>query len=172
VLGFTRLEAGRVTYESQPVRVADIISSIDDYVATLPTASGHALRAIPCDTDIVARADPAKVTQILINLVSNAFKHTPSGTRIDVFADPASNATVSIVVRDNGPGIPTDKHSTVFEPFVQVGRTLNHPVDGLGLGLAIARDMARGMGGDLLLTNAGGGGCLFCLTLPRTTLVS
>jgi signal transduction histidine kinase len=167
VLGFTKLEAGHVTYERQPVRVAEIIGSIEDYVATLPTATGHVLRALPCADDVVAFADHAKVTQIVINLVSNAFKHTPPGTRIDVFSDPgASDDRVAIVVRDNGPGIPRDKHERVFEPFVQIGRSLSHPVDGLGLGLAIARDLARGMGGDLTLQSAGNG-CLFRLTIPR-----
>jgi PAS domain S-box-containing protein len=167
VLNFTKLEAGRVTYDSQPVRIAEVISSIEDYVATLPTAPEHALRAIPCGEDVVASADPAKVTQILINLVSNAFKHTPPGTRVDVFSDPAAgDREVAIIVRDNGPGIPDDKQGRIFEPFVQVGRTLSNPVEGLGLGLAIARDLARGMGGDLVLAS-GEGGCLFRLTLPR-----
>jgi signal transduction histidine kinase len=55
----------------------------------------------------------------------------------------------------------------IFEPFVQVERALNHPVDGLGLGLAIARDLARGMGGDLTADSAPGAGATFTLSLPR-----
>jgi len=167
VLGFTRLEAGRVSYERAPVRIAAVIASLEDYVTTLPTAPGHVLRVLPCGDDVVAIADAAKVTQILVNLVSNAFKHTPAGTRIEVFADPADSAQVAVIVRDNGPGIPEDRQARVFEPFVQLERSLSNPVDGLGLGLAIARDLARGMHGDVTLQSAGSG-CLFRLTLPRS----
>jgi signal transduction histidine kinase len=57
---------------------------------------------------------------------------------------------------------------TIFDPFVQVDRTLNRPADGVGLGLAISRDLARGMGGDLTATSVLGKGSTFTLTLPRT----
>ena len=167
VLSFTRLEAGRVNFEKRAVSIADIIDSIEDFVASLPTARGHQLRVVPCDAMLAAWADAAKVTQILVNLVTNAYKHTPPGTRVDIFVDPAAPAEqVAIIVRDNGPGIPADKQERIFQPFVQLDRSLSNPVDGLGLGLAIARDLARGMDGDLTL-QSGGAGSLFRLTLPR-----
>ena len=166
VMSFTKLEAGRVTYERAAVDLARVLDALEDLVATLPRAREHDLRIVPCGPDAVAWADRAKVTQILVNLVSNAFKHTPPGTRVDVFADPAAGTQVSLVVRDNGPGIAAEKQSTIFEPFVQLDRSLSNPVDGLGLGLAIARDLARGMGGDLTVQSAGTG-ALFRLTVPR-----
>jgi signal transduction histidine kinase len=105
-----------------------------------------------------------------VNLVGNAFKHTPPEATIDVFCDAApADDHVRISVRDTGPGIPKDKHERIFEPFVQLERRLSRPVEGLGLGLAIARDMARGMGGDLTVAGDAGEGTTFVLTLraPR-----
>ena len=70
-------------------------------------------------------------------------------------------------VSDTGVGIPADKLQAIFEPFVQVGRSLNSPGEGTGLGLAISRDLARGMGGELTAESMPGEGSVFTLTLPR-----
>jgi len=70
-------------------------------------------------------------------------------------------------VSDTGPGIPPDKFEAIFEPFVQLGRSLTSQQQGTGLGLAISRDLARAMGGDLLVDGAPDGGAKFTLTLPR-----
>jgi PAS domain S-box-containing protein len=167
VLSFTKIEAGRVAFAIEPVRVHTLLGTLNDFVSTLPGAGERQLRVLPCAESLAVVVDPAKVTQILANLVSNAFKHTPPGTRIEVFCDPAeSQPAVAIMVRDNGPGIPADKQRAIFEPFVQLNRSLSHPVDGLGLGLAIARDLARGMNGDLTV-QSNGRGSLFRLELPR-----
>jgi signal transduction histidine kinase len=69
-------------------------------------------------------------------------------------------------VTDTGIGIPSDKLGAIFEPFVQVGRSLTRPTEGTGLGLAISRDLARAMGGDLTAESAIGEGAIFTLTLP------
>ena len=77
----------------------------------------------------------------------------------------ASLASVSVT--DTGPGIPEDKHEAIFEPFVQLGRSLSSAHQGAGLGLAISRDLARAMGGDVKVTSAPGQGATFTLSLPR-----
>jgi signal transduction histidine kinase len=69
-------------------------------------------------------------------------------------------------VADTGVGIPADKLEAIFEPFVQVGRSLSSPSEGTGLGLAISRDLARGMGGDITVTSTLGVGSTFTLALP------
>ncbi|MBW3570419.1 MAG: histidine kinase, partial [Gemmatimonadetes bacterium] len=74
---------------------------------------------------------------------------------------------LAIRVWDTGVGIAPEKLQTVFEPFVQVGRGLNNPMDGVGLGLAISRDLARGMGGDLTAESAPGAGSTFTVVVPR-----
>ena len=73
---------------------------------------------------------------------------------------------VFIAVADTGPGIPADKQSAIFEPFVQLGRSLRSGHEGTGLGLAISRDLARAMGGDLTVTSEQGRGATFALSLP------
>jgi signal transduction histidine kinase len=76
--------------------------------------------------------------------------------------------TVAFAVADTGRGIPPDQLERVFEPFVQVDRHRTHASQqGVGLGLAISRDLARGMGGDLMLASVDGAGSTFTLTLPR-----
>ena len=110
-------------------------------------------------------ADPDKLQQILLNLMSNAIKFTPHGGAIVLRCD-ARGDEIRLAISDTGIGIPVDRQSDVFEPFVQVGRRLNAPVEGTGLGLAISRDLARGMDGDLTVESTPGGGSIFTVTLP------
>jgi signal transduction histidine kinase len=78
-----------------------------------------------------------------------------------------ADAFVRIEVRDSGVGIPPERLEQVFDPFVQVGRQLNRPAEGVGLGLAISRDLARHMGGDVTAASEVGAGSTFTITLPR-----
>lgn len=112
-------------------------------------------------------ADAEKVTQILLNLMSNAVKFTPAGGSVAVRAEAASERVVAISVTDTGVGIPADKLGVVFDPFVQVDTRLTREQQGAGLGLAISRDLARGMGGDLHVSSDVGLGSTFVLSLPR-----
>ena len=114
-------------------------------------------------------AEHDKLQQILINLLSNAVKFTPQGGRIvlELMSEPDAHGLAVIRVSDTGIGIPADKLQAVFEPFVQIGRSLNSPGEGTGLGLAISRDLARGMGGDLTAESVPGRGSVFTLTLAR-----
>ena len=110
-------------------------------------------------------ADRHRLQQILVNLVGNAIKFTPSSRTIRVAA--ATDGDMArIRVSDNGPGIPEDRLQSIFEPFVQVneGHTRTHA--GVGLGLAISRDLARAMGGDLTVESELGVGSTFFVTLP------
>ena len=78
----------------------------------------------------------------------------------------AVGSQVVVRVKDTGIGVPADQLERIFEPFVQLGRTLSAPASGTGLGLAISRDLARGMGGDLFVESESGRGAVFTLTLP------
>ena len=92
-------------------------------------------------------------------------KFTPAGGSIWLAAARVGQR-VEIEVRDTGIGIPPEKLDSIFEPFVQVGRALNNPIEGVGLGLAISRDLAQGMGGDLSVESSVGTGSSFTLLLP------
>jgi len=103
----------------------------------------------------------------VLNLLSNAIKATPPGGRVRLECD-RDERTGGVVVRvsDTGTGIPPEKLGSIFDPFVQVDRKLNRPSEGVGLGLAISRDLARAMAGDLTATSEVGRGSTFTLRLP------
>jgi signal transduction histidine kinase len=101
----------------------------------------------------------------VLNLLSNAVKFTTDAGRVTVSCA-RSVDQAQITVSDTGPGVPPDKFEAIFEPFVQLGRTLTSRQEGTGLGLAISRDLARAMGGDLYVETASGGGAKFTLSLP------
>ncbi|MDB4915013.1 MAG: ATP-binding region ATPase domain protein, partial [Gemmatimonadetes bacterium] len=103
----------------------------------------------------------------VINLVSNATKFTAPGGRIRIMCERRDDGRVALSVHDTGSGIPGASLESIFEPFVQVGRSLTATHQGTGLGLAISRDLARAMHGDLEVESEVGVGSTFTLTLPR-----
>ena len=170
VLEFARIEAGRVEYHVTSVPVATLLSELEDFVG--PQLRQRDLE-FDCDQPrdgVVVHADPDKTRQILLNLLSNAVKFTPPKGRIEVRCE-QTDGRVLIRVRDTGIGIASDRLESVFEPFVQVHRTLTEPTGGVGLGLAISRDLARAMGGDLHAESAVGTGSTFTLDLPAAAHV-
>jgi PAS domain S-box-containing protein len=167
ILNYARLEAAQVQYASEPVPVRALIADLESLVS--PQLSAKRLRFTlgECEQNLKVQADADKVRQILLNLLSNAIKFTPEDGAVDVGCR-ASNGHVHVDVRDTGTGIPAEKLHEIFEPFVQLDRSLTNIREGAGLGLAISRDLARGMGGDLTAESAVGSGSTFTLTLCRT----
>jgi signal transduction histidine kinase len=170
VLNFAKLESGEVRYAITDVPLANTLSTIDDFIAPQLRDRKMTYTVEPCDNGITVRADAEKLQQVLINLLSNAVKYTPEGGRIDVRCDVTSEA-VRVHVRDSGIGIAPDRIDRIFDPFIQVGRALNRPHDGVGLGLSISRDLAAGMGGSLSVESVLRKGSTFTLTLQRAAPV-
>jgi PAS domain S-box-containing protein len=166
LLDYSRISAKKITLEFTPVAVQTVVDAVLPMVEPQAAAKGLELRCAPDPTDIVVRADRIKAEQILLNLLSNAVKFTPSGGRITL-TTVADGAWGKVAVQDTGPGIPADKAESVFEPFVQLGRSLASGHQGTGLGLAISRDLAREMGGDIEVETTPGGGATFTVKLPR-----
>jgi PAS domain S-box-containing protein len=165
ILNFARLEAGQVELHIARVAMPEVLAGVEALVGPQVRERGLTY-AFACGDGVAARADAEKVRQVLLNLLTNAVKFTEPGGRIDV-ACGARDGRVWVEVRDTGRGIPGDRLDTVFEPFVQVDRHLTHDSQqGVGLGLAISRDLARAMGGDLTAESAVGVGSTFVLTLP------
>jgi len=165
VLNYARLEAGAVEYDVRPVDVRGAVAGVESFILPQVRAKGLRFTVNACPSALAVRADAEKLGQILLNLLSNAVKFTEPGGEITIACE-AADGHVRILVRDTGRGIPEEHLSRIFEPFVQIGRTLNSPVEGTGLGLAISRDLARGMGGDLAAESVHGEGSTFTLTLP------
>ena len=118
------------------------------------------------NADAIAWADPDRVRQILLNLVMNAVKYTPPNRGIISLSCAVEGDRVFARVADTGPGIPSEAFESIFEPFVQLAAGLADRRGGVGLGLAISRDLARAMAGDLSLESTIGIGSQFTLALP------
>jgi signal transduction histidine kinase len=146
----------------------EALDSVLPLVIPQARAKDITLVSEPCQPDLAARCDRIKSEQIVLNLLSNAVKFTPSGGRVRVFCM-GRDDRVEIIVPDTGPGIPTDKLASIFEPFVQLGRSRTSQHEGTGLGLAISRDLARAMHGDVSVESTVGKGSTFTLSLPRAT---
>jgi signal transduction histidine kinase len=111
-------------------------------------------------------ADPSRLHQILLNVIMNAVHHTPEGGRVWLdYQESPDEGYLS--VHDNGPGIPQDRLEAIFEPFVQLDMSLTREHGGLGLGLAISRQLAHEMGGRVTATSEVGVGSTFAVALRR-----
>jgi signal transduction histidine kinase len=121
-----------------------------------------------CKSPFMIKADQPRAQQILLNLLTNAIKFTPPGGRIRLEVSPKGSDGAFAVIRvsDTGIGIAPDQIDRIFEPFVQLLDATPGEQEGLGLGLAISRDLARAMGGDLVAFSEKGVGTTFELTLP------
>jgi signal transduction histidine kinase len=166
VLDFSRIESGRIAYDLAPVAVDQLLGGLDVLIGPQAESKALALEYPGAAPDLVVIADREKLRQILLNLLSNAIRNTPSGGHITMTAL-ARDSTVEMSVRDTGPGIPLDKQSVIFEPFVQLDRSLTQTREGVGLGLSISRDLAMGMGGKLTVESTQGAGACFTVSLPR-----
>ncbi|HEY8833425.1 MAG TPA: MASE1 domain-containing protein [Gemmatimonadaceae bacterium] len=164
VLSFAKIEAGTSSITARPVLVCEVLDSLEPLLR--PDLLRHELTFTwgGCDPALSVLADPVKLRQILLNVLGNAIKFTPAHGRIDLSAVRNGN-TIAIRASDTGIGIPADKIERVFEPFfqVQAGTTREYP--GVGLGLAIARDFARAMGGDIRLESTPGKGSAVTIEL-------
>jgi len=164
ILNFSRIEAGQLEYRTEPVSLRSVIAAVVPMIE--PQALAKSIEIAWRDNpDPVAAADHAKVEQILLNLLSNAVKFTPAGGSIDVSCAGKDDRVV-MTVSDSGIGIAADDLAAIFQPFVQVGRSLTSPHEGTGLGLAISSDLAVAMGGRLEVESTVGKGSMFTLTLP------
>jgi len=166
ILNFSRLEAGHVTFQAEPVSLRTIMEGAATMVIPQANAKQITFEQEPCPPDVIALADGPKVEQVLINLLSNAVKFTPLGGRVSMRCE-ATRDCVMVHVADTGVGIPSDRLDDIFEPFVQLDRSFDNPREGAGLGLAISRDLARGMQGDLSVRSEVGIGSTFTVSLKR-----
>jgi PAS domain S-box-containing protein len=165
VLIFSKIEADHLSVELKHVRVREALDELEPLVAPELQRKMLTLACGACDSSLSVRADPEKLRQILLNLVGNAIKFTPAGGRITVSAV-RDGDTVRISVTDTGIGIPTDQLARVFEPFFQVERGPTRRFPGVGLGLAIANDLARAMRGDVRVESRVAEGTTVSLALP------
>ena len=172
LLDLARTDSGGIQLQRVEVDLNEIArNAVADHQAAAETA-GHRITARLADNRAVTvHTDPVRVRQVLDNLISNAIKYTPAPGQITVginarAADaPFDKRAVAISVTDNGPGIPREHREHIFNEFTRLDD--NSTLKGHGLGLAIARRMARLLGGDLGLADRSPPGATFVLWLPQ-----
>ncbi|HSJ31397.1 MAG TPA: HAMP domain-containing sensor histidine kinase [Longimicrobiales bacterium] len=171
VLDLARIEAGRMTVQDD---TGDADAIINDVLAAATAEAADKSIDLTSDSagavgERLFRGDAYRVQQILQNLVANAIKFTPAGGTVRVSADAnLQDGTFSFAVSDSGIGIEADQLERIFEPFVQVDQTYTRVHGGVGLGLAICRELARIMGGELTVESRPGEGSTFTLRLPQS----
>jgi len=159
LLDVSRVQAGVLAVSLAPVDAADVVLAAVDELGLGPDSVELAL-----DPDLPAvSADPVLLQRVLVNVLANAARHSPAGTRVRV-ATSRLAGTAEIRVVDHGPGVEPDRRSDMFAPFQRFGDTDNST--GLGLGLALSKGFAEGMGGTLTPEDTPGGGLTMVIALP------
>lgn len=166
LLSFIGVEQGRVKIELRDVPLDGALAALADFLELEARRKELRLDFAPVDDGLRVRADPEKLRHVLLNLLTNAIKYTPEGGHVRV-TTARDGATARITVSDSGIGIPADQLARVFEPFFQAERGKTRRYPGVGLGLTIARDLARAMGGDVAIESVLGEGTTVTLTLPE-----
>jgi len=166
VLNFAKVDAGQTEYHITAVPVDEALRDTESMIAPQILAKGlhYSYKAVGKTAAVLA--DPEKMQQIVLNLLTNAVKFTEPGGTIALSSEVSGNC-IDIRVADTGPGISPEKLNRIFDPFVQAERRLNQPVQGVGLGLAISQDLAKAMKGQVIVESVLGEGSTFTLSLPR-----
>ncbi len=176
LLELSRAESGSLRIHKVPTDLCAVITEAVEEQRPAAEAAGQTLLFVPIETTPIVITDPERAIQVMGNLLSNAVKYTPPCGRIDVtmvlLPGPerlAGRPAVEIRVTDTGQGIPPEKTERIFEEFTRLAPEV---AEGAGLGLAIARRIARLLGGDITVVSESGSGSVFSLWLPFETNTS
>lgn len=166
LMDVSRITQGRVKLRRVRIDVAVVIHRAIEATQNLIDASAHQLHITLPETPLLVNADLTRLTQILTNLLNNAAKYTPYGGTISIAAT-RENGQVAVHIRDNGIGIAAHHLDNVFTMFSQLEPALTRSQGGLGIGLALAKDLVALHGGTLDVFSAGAGqGSEFVVRLP------
>ena len=175
VLDLSKLEAGKMTFETAPVDVAALMANLQTLFWPQAQQKGLSIRTyIEPDVAPEVLTDPLRLRQILFNLVSNAVKFADTGAiriRVRKHAPQIGATRLIVMVEDEGAGIPATDLDRIFESFEQGEAATPRHHGGSGMGLAISRRLARLMGGDLTARSIEGRGSCFALSLPYAAAI-
>ncbi len=169
ILDMARLQNGRIKLITQPVNLADVVHDVAATMRPLTDVKNQEIEIAVSPNLRPAQADRRRVEQILTNLLSNAYRYTPKGSRICLkIREQPLTGELLISVADNGPGIAPDEQEKVFERFYRSQNSKG----GTGLGLAIARSLVELHGGRIWVESRSSAGCIFYFTLPLAPILS
>lgn len=168
LMDVSRVSQGKIELRKDKVRVADVVHSAAEASRPLIDRTEQSFELDIPTADLWIDADPARVSQVISNLLTNAAKYTPSGGRIKLSVT-ADDGRAVISVRDNGIGIPAEMQSDVFRLFAQVGEHRERSQGGLGIGLALVKQLVELHGGSVSASSEGTDrGSVFTVQLPLT----
>jgi signal transduction histidine kinase len=163
-----RIDAGALTLELRDAPVAPLVQSCIRGLEAEATARRVTMTTETDASDANVRCAPEKVERVLLNLLTNALRHTPSDGTIAVVVE-SLEREVRLSVEDTGEGLPADAAHRLFERFWRGDRARSRTTGGAGLGLAIARGLVEAQGGRIWAENRPEGGARISFTLPRAT---
>ncbi len=163
LLDLSKIEAGKMEMEFSSIPIHLVLEKVVNVFKTQAEKEGVSLSLNAPEALPKVKADDHKIVWVLTNLISNAFRYTPSGGHIKLIAESFASY-VQISVRDDGPGIPYEYQSKIFDKFVQVKS--DKAIGGSGLGLAICKEIVRAHGGTIWVDSVPGSGSTFTFTLP------
>lgn len=167
ILDLAKIEAGRIVLEPEPVNVLDLVTSMSRLLEENSKVKGITLTTEVDDAAKEVVADPRRLRQILLNLLSNALKFTESGGSVELKTKlDHANGRLVFEVTDTGEGIPADKLNRLFLPFSQLESTLTKRHAGTGLGLSIVKRLTEMHGGSVSVVSSPGKGSTFSVSLP------
>jgi signal transduction histidine kinase/integral membrane sensor domain MASE1 len=166
LLDMSRIVSGKLELRREPVRMTAVVDAAIETILPAAKARGISLTVAPAVGDDLVSADAYRMQQVIWNLLSNAVKFTPRGGRVEVFVE-RRHASLEVRIVDNGQGIPTDFLPFVFDRFRQADGSITRDKGGLGLGLAIVRNIVERHGGRVWVMSSGEGqGSTFGIMLP------
>lgn len=166
LMEIARVNSGKIELRNQRIDFSSVVNMAVESVSPQLESAGHTLDVQICDNTIWLDADPARLSQIISNLLTNAIKYTPSGGQIILKAD-MHDGIADISVTDNGIGIAQDSLTKVFEMFSQVSKNKHHAQGGLGIGLSLVKSLVNMHGGTVSAYSDGEGkGSTFTLRIP------
>jgi two-component system phosphate regulon sensor histidine kinase PhoR len=165
LLLLARLDSGRIELKLGPVTLRAAAQDALDDAALIAQARRVTLEN-RVEADAVAHADPERLRQVLANLIDNAIKYGREGGSVSIGGRALDRARVELTVRDDGPGIPAEAKSRIFERFYRLDKARSREQGGTGLGLAIVKNVVQAHGGDVRVESASGAGTEFFITLP------
>ena len=170
ILDLARAESGQLVIREQVFDLGELVGAVHAQLAGQALEAGLELNVELPVGSVSARGDQRLLRQVLLNIVSNAVKFTPSGGHVAVRVTADGHAGIRIAVRDTGIGIPPEHIERVLRPFEQVERALSRSHGGAGLGLSFALKVIELHEGALTIESAVGAGTIVCVTLPPSRL--
>ncbi|HET7785189.1 MAG TPA: ATP-binding protein [Myxococcales bacterium] len=165
LLDVARIARGKIHLELAPVELAEVVAKAIETASPLLEQRVHQLSVNVPRKGLIVEGDPVRLAQVVGNLLSNAARYTQPGGRIGIHAA-RSGALLTLTVVDNGPGISQELLPRIFDLFVQGHRRIDRAEGGLGLGLALVKNLVALHGGSVSARNVPGGGSEFSISLP------